>query len=50
MRLSAIVLAVFLAGVWLIARPAPASADPWLFVTDIHLAASSAHQRKSPSP
>jgi len=48
-RLAAVLLAFVLAGAWLLGRTASASADPWLFVTDIHLEAGPAAKRFFPS-
>jgi sphingomyelin phosphodiesterase acid-like 3 len=39
-RLPAIVIAIVLATAWFVGRSASALADPWLFVTDIHLEAA----------
>jgi uncharacterized membrane protein len=49
MRLAAVAFALVLAGAWFFGRTAAASADPWLFVTDIHLEATPAPKRTLPS-
>src|SRR5665213_2036455 len=47
-RLPVLVLALVLGGAWFFARAAPAAAaQPWLFVTDIHLLAGLMHARPS---
>jgi uncharacterized membrane protein len=48
MRLTAVAFALVLAGAWFFGRTAAASADPWLFVTDIHLEATPAPKRTLP--
>lgn len=48
MRLQAIALALVLGGAWFAAQCASAAADPWLFISDIHLKAISASSRPSP--